>query len=401
MTDRTHLVPFFMILAISVTSMATDLYLPAMPIMVGFFDTSDDHIQNSISAYQIGMVFSALVYGPLSDAFGRRQILLTGFILFFISSLMLSACDNIDQLLMLRTIQGLAGGVSSALSPAIIRDKFSEAESNKIIAGMVMFILLTPAAAPIVGGYLTTYLGWRSCFFFIAASAFVSILLFAKFFPETHPMEARTKFHIVPIFNGYKEVLGNRSFLFYTLLHSLPSTAIFCHITTSPFVFINNMGVPADEFGYYVFGQIMIISATAYLVQRIAAKYSTTAVMLWGIKFYIIGSITASLGAYFMPESPMVAILSILPFFMGNPFVFPTSMSRAMSYAGTSKGSASASIASSRQLFAFAGSLAAAFLPHETMLPASLFICAISVLCLLSFLFAQRTERKFAHGTLA
>lgn len=390
-----------MILAISVTSMATDLYLPAMPLMVGYFGTTDDYVQNSISAYQIGMVFSALIYGPLSDAYGRKHILLAGFALFFLTSFLLSTSSNIDQFLVLRTIQGIAGGVSSALSPAVIRDRFSETESNKIITGMVMFILLTPAAAPIVGGYLTTSLGWRSCFIFIAISALISLILFARFFPETHPKEVRSKFRPTNIIRGYQTVLSNKSFLWYGLVHSLPSTAMFCHITTSPFVFINVMGVPADVFGYYVFGQIMIISATSFVVQRIVSKHSTTAVMSWGLKIFIAGGITGSIGAYLMPESPIVAVLSILPYFLGNPFVFPTSMSRAMSYAGTCKGSASASIASSRQFFAFAGSLSAAFLPHDTMLPACLFVLTTAIICQLAFFFAVRTEKKLAHGTLA
>ncbi len=307
--------------------------------------------------------------------------------------------SNIDQLLLFRGLQGLGGGVSAALSPAIIRDRFSERESGKIIAQMSIFILLTPAAAPILGGYLTTHFGWRSCFVFIMASVLISFLLFFKFFPETHPEEHRTKFRLRPLLRAYKQVLSNRSFFFYVLVHALPSAGIFCYITTLPFVFIKYMGVPTEVFRYYVFGQILMISFTSFLVQRIIASKSSNMMMSWGLGLYLIGSLGCLTAATLFFNSPVAATLLALPYFMANAFIFPTSMAKAMSFAGNARGAAASCIATARQFFAFLGSFIAAILPDASLLPTSIFLVIVTMIGIASFYLAQRWEKVLAHGT--
>lgn len=397
MVDRVRFIPYFMILAISVALMATDLYLPAMPMMVELLDTTDNLIQNSIAAYYIGLMLSAPIYGPLSDAYGRRRILLIGFGLFLISSILLVFTDNIYQLLTLRALQGLGGGVSAALSPAVIRDRFTEKESNKILSQMMMFILLTPAAAPIVGGYLTTFVGWRSCFVFIALSVLASFLLFLKFFPETHPVENRSEFRLKPLLNAYKTVLSNRSFLSYILVHSLPSAGMFCCITTTPFVFIRHMGVPTEYFGFYVFGQIMVVTVTSFFVQRIINSKDSIWMMTRGQAVYLLGAFGSMTAATFLSHSVEAAILMTLPYFMANTFVFPTSMTKAMSFSGHAKGAAAACIATSRQFFAFLGSFVAALLPDSSLLPTSIFMIAVALTGCVCLVLAYRWEKALAN----
>lgn len=391
-TSHKNLIPFFIILAVSVSLMATDLYLPAMPMMVDYFLSSDNTVQNSISTYQLGLVASAIIYGPLSDTYGRRRILLIGYGLFFLSSALLILIQTADQLLWLRFIQGCGAGVSSAIGPAIVRESFSEKDSSKIIAQMSIVILLTPAIAPILGGYLTAYYGWQACFVFILLVVCISFLTFLKMFPETNSIENREKLHIATLAHNYKKILSHRGFVFYVLYHSLPACALWCYLTVMPFAFIKYMKVSEEIFGYFVFTQAIVASLTYVYVQKTVTQKGPSVLMSQGLKLFGVGTLIIMGGAYFAPGSPWITTACALPFMVAPPFIFPTAMAKAMSYAGKAKGAAASCIAVTRQFFAFVGSLAAAIMNDNTFLPAAMFMAFIAILMAVSHYMAKKYE---------
>lgn len=392
-TIHQKFIPVLLVLAISVSMMATDLYLPAMPLMVDFFSSTDNYIQKSISAYQLGLFLSAVVYGPLSDSYGRRNVFLFGFALFFFSSALLLLAESTDQLLWLRLLQGCGGGVSSAISPAIIRDHYAEKQSTKITAQMSIVILLTPAIAPILGGYLTTYFGWRSCFVFIFLIVAFTFFVLFKFFPEKASESSVIAPRVNSLFKNYKQVLSNKTFFYYVLFHSLTSCSLWCYITVMPFAFIKYMDVSPEVFGYFVCAQVSAVSLTYMYVQRIVSTKDPTHLMHVGLTLLGLGSFGLIAAAYFAPQSPWISTMCIIPYMMGSPFIFPTSMSRAMSCAGSIKGTASSCIAASRQIFSLIGSLAAAAMPDQTLMPAALFMSATIIVMFISLKIATRNDQ--------
>lgn len=391
---RRNFIPYFMILAVSVSSIATDLYLPAMPVMTSFFLSSDNTLQQSISLYQLGLVFAALVYGPLSDSLGRRKMLLIGYGIFLICSTLLVFVESVEQLLWLRLLQGCGGGVSAALSPAIIRDHFTEKEGSKVIAQMSIIILLTPAVAPIAGGYLTAYFGWKSCFVFILTSVALTFFTLQRFFPNTDQTECKGDLHLSTIAKNYRNILSNKSFVFYVLFHSLPNCSLWCYITVMPFAFIKYMNVPEQQFGYFVFFQVSMVSLTSYYIQKVVMQKKANILMNNGMKFLAAGSLSLLAGSYFIPGSPWIATACVLPYMMGSPFLHATSMSKAMSYSGNAKGAAASCIAVTRQIFAFLGSLTAAILPDNTLAPTAVFMLIIVILMTASLHMARQYDTE-------
>lgn len=392
MTANKYLIPYLVIIAISVTLMATDLYLPAMPMMVDYFNASDNLVQNSISTFQLGIVFSAIIYGPLSDTYGRRRVLLVGYSIFMLSSFLLVLSTHIDYMLWLRLLQGSGAGVAVALAPAIIRDCFSERESGKVFAQMSIVILLTPAIAPVFGGYLTTYFGWQACFIFIAMSVAIALAIFSKFLPETNPIETRTKLRVKTLIKNYKLVLSNKSFMGYVLCHSLPSSAIWCYLTVMPFIYIKYMGVGPEYFGYYVFVQVMANALGSYFVQKTVIKQGANRTIFKGVLMFLFGSLTMTMAATLAPSSPILATMGAIPFLMGISFVFPTSLAKAMSFAAETRGAAGSCIASTRQIFAFLGSLTAAAMPDTSLFPAIIFMATIGTMTGISLYFAKKWD---------
>lgn len=371
-------IPAFVILAVSSTIMCTDLYLPAMPSMVDFFNSTENMVQNSIAAYLFGLVISALVYGPISDSYGRRPLLLIGFAAFLLSSTSLIFTSDIDMFILLRFIQGCGGGVSIALGPAIIRDCFNEKESSKVIAQMSIVILLTPAIAPILGGYLTTYFGWQSCFKFITAVVFLAFVCISLLFPETTNPEKRPRLNIKNIATNYLSLFTNQSFMLFVLVHSLPSAALWCLITVMPFIYINHMDVETHNFGFYIFTQIMVSIAGSYYVQRVVIEKGPIVIMQIGIKLAFLGSFTLLMSSLLAPTSAICAILSVFPFVLSIQFLFPTSMAKAMSYGGATLGIAASCVVTSRQLFSSIGSMFASAFPESSFAPTAILIAFVA-----------------------
>lgn len=385
---------FYLIAAVSLTLMATDIYLPAMPMMSEYFEVSNTIIQYTIALYVLGLVASALFYGPLSDSLGRRKMLLIGYGIFLVSSIVLTFTNNVGILLALRFLQGCGSGVASAIGPAVINDLYEEKESGKIIAQMSMVIVLAPAIAPTLGGYLAAYIDWRACFAFISIAVGVVYTIFYFHFPESHPKEIRSPLNLARLLGNYKQALSQKAFAAYLILHSLPSCGIWCLFTVLPFVFIKQMDVQTEHFGYYVAFMILGHSLTSFFVQRIIIRTGQKMLIRVGIAAMFISSLTLIFSALLAPQSPLIATLAIIPYMIAMPFLFPTSMSRALSYVRDIRGTGASCIALTRQAFSFLGTSVAAMISDVNLIPAAIFILVVSSCMLFTLKIAHRYEES-------
>jgi DHA1 family bicyclomycin/chloramphenicol resistance-like MFS transporter len=162
------------------------------------------------------------------------------------------------------------------------------------------------------------------------------------------------------------------------LLHSLPASALWCYITVMPFVFIKYMGVETHIFGYYILLQALAAAATSFYVQRVVTKHSSSKIMLNGLRLLFVGCVAMFIAALWVPKDPLIATFCVIPFLMGIPFIFPSSMAKAMSFVSHSKGTAASCIATARQFFALVGSLVAAALPDDTLFPTALYMLIVA-----------------------
>lgn len=201
----------FILLLVVVGQASIDIYLPSIPAMMSTFAASAERMQLTVSIFLLGYGGSQLVYGPLSDRFGRKAVLLFGLPLFIAATLGICVTTSATTLLLLRALQGVAMGAASVCARAIMRDCFEPSELPAASSTMAMGWALVPILAPMLGGYLQHYLGWQYSFGFLALLA-TSLLLYLTFgMRETNQLRTRA-LSLSGSFAAYALLLRSRAF---------------------------------------------------------------------------------------------------------------------------------------------------------------------------------------------
>ncbi|MCG2584110.1 multidrug effflux MFS transporter [Massilia sp. TS11] len=198
-------------------ALAIDAFLPSIPAIAQAFQVSPIAAQQTLSVYLFLFALMMLFYGTLSDSFGRRPVLMAGFALYTLSSLAASLAPSFAVLLVCRAMQGFSAGSGSVISNAIVQDRFSGPQAQKMLAQMMMVFGLAPAIAPVIGGWLQVLFGWRSTFLFMALFGAVMLATIYFALPESLPKEQRHAFHPVVIARNYWKVMVHHQFLLLVL----------------------------------------------------------------------------------------------------------------------------------------------------------------------------------------
>jgi DHA1 family bicyclomycin/chloramphenicol resistance-like MFS transporter len=196
---------FFIILGAigAITPLAIDMYLPAMPVIAKDLGVSAGSVQMTLTAYTTGFAIGQLLHGPLSDSYGRRPIMLIGIFLFGIGSLICASVDNIEALAYIRAAQGFAGAAAAVVIQAVIRDMFDREDFAKAMSFVTLVITLAPLVAPMLGGHLAVWFGWRSIFWVLTAFALIVICMVLWKIPETLKAGNRQKLHLKSTLKNY------------------------------------------------------------------------------------------------------------------------------------------------------------------------------------------------------
>lgn len=252
MTGRSPGIAFAVVLgAITLIGPLTiHLYLPAMPEVKREFGASDALVQLTFSIVLIAMAVSTPIYGSLSDRYGRRPVLLAGFLLFLTGSLISAIAPTLSVLIAGRLVQAIGAGCGITLSRAIARDAYGPAALVTAIAYLTMAYTLGPMIAPPFGGILIDTFGWRSEFWFAFAAG--AMILVAVFFVvhETHGKKDRPV-RAGSILSHYASLLADRRFLAFVLQSGFMSVTFFAIAAASPFLMKDLLGRSASEYGLY------------------------------------------------------------------------------------------------------------------------------------------------------
>lgn len=273
----------FLILIIGLASpLASNLYLPSMPALSGYFHTNDDVIQLTITSFLLSFGVFQLIYGPLSDRFGRRKILFIGFLIAMIGSIACAASKTAWQLIAARFILGAGVAVSSALSRSILRDAFS-GQTLMIIATRIFTILsLTPMVATLIGSYLDAWFGWQFNFIILVIFIVFDCAVVWFYFSETNQHLHLSALKPKQLFKDYWHVLSNPIFLGNTLCAGFASAAVTVYNALSPFLFQDNLGLTVIQYGWIsaVIASGMVIGR--FITSLLMRKFSSYQVMLLG-----------------------------------------------------------------------------------------------------------------------
>ena len=324
----------------AITPLATDLYLPALPIMPGELNTTASNIQMTIGVMTFGVALGQLFGGPISDTMGRKLPLIVGNLLCVISSIICAFAPNIEILLLGRFLQGLTGSVGVVIAKAIARDFASGQELTKLFALLMMVNGLAPVLAPLIGGQLLLFTTWRVIFVILAV--FSAILLVGSLlFRESLPKEKRITGGVGVAVKNYITLIKDKPFLGQTLIQLFAFGGFFAYISGSSFVYQNIFNLSAQEFSY-LFGinscGIVLASAISSRVSNVITAKQLLTFSLWQLT---IGSLLFLIAMIF--EWSLIPVTTILFFTVCTVSLFGSaSFSMAMTNYGKMAGSASA-----------------------------------------------------------
>ncbi len=318
-----------------------DTYLPAFPAMAQSLHTTDIAIQQTLAAYLIPFAFMMLWHGALSDALGRRRVILVGLLLFFLSSLLCAFATGIETLLLGRVLQGLTAGTGVIVSRAMVRDLYGGAEAQKLMAQVSILFAVAPAIAPIIGGWILQYFEWHGIFFFLAAFSFMLLLACALWLPETLALETRQSLHPVTLWHAYRRAFSHHEFRRLSFATALNFVAGFIYILASPVFLIRHLGVSSNSFGIMFIPVVLGMMVGSYLSGRTAGKISTLATVKIG---YALMASAAALNLVInlsLPPSLPWAIVPLPIFTCGMALSMPTLQLMALDHFPERRGLAS------------------------------------------------------------
>lgn len=255
----------------SIAPLSTDMYLPALDHIKSSFATSNFLTQLSLASFFIAFAFGQLIYGPLSDIFGRKKPILVGIAIFISSSLGCILIDDVHSFIVLRFFEALGGCAGVVIARAIVNDLFDIKEAAGVFALMMVVSSLAPMLSPTFGGILLQYFSWQSIFttlFVLGILIFLMVLFGLK---ESAPHLKGKKFSNKAMIQSYKAVLSDKKFLVYVFVAALALAAMFAYITGSNFVFTHFFGISELDFsilfGVNALGFVIFANVNAKLVQ--------------------------------------------------------------------------------------------------------------------------------------
>ena len=254
------------------------VFVPALPAAAKDFGASPGTIQLTITLYLVGVAVGQLLYGPLSDRFGRRPVVLAGFVLFVASTLFAMLALSIEQLIVARVLQSLGGCSGLVLGRAMVRDGTTAENATRQLGLLTMTMTIAPALAPAVGGFISAWIGWRAIFALLGLMGFVVLGLAALTLPETHRAIGDRR-GATQLFNSYRRLLRLPVFVGYAVAGAAMTTSIYAFLSASPFLFIDLLGRPASEVGLYYVVLVGAASGGGFVASRLAGRLATRQTM--------------------------------------------------------------------------------------------------------------------------
>lgn len=290
--------------------LAIDLYLPALPAIAAGLAATPEAVQLSITVFLAGFAIGMLFYGPISDRYGRRTVMLSGIALFVAASLACMLATSAEQLIVARFVQALGGGAASVLARAVVRDVYAPTEAIRKLSLMAMVTAIAPLVAPLLGGLLLGWFGWRGTF---AAVLAWGILCFAVVWwqlPETLPAERRGALPLSGAFAAYLHLLRDPVVIALLLAGGMSFAAMFAYITASPFYFIELQRFSPTAYGALFAANALGIFAANYLNSRLVKARGAAAMAGIGSACGFAGAVLLAL-AVAQPECVAAVIVGL------------------------------------------------------------------------------------------
>lgn len=276
------------------TPLSIDMYLPALPVIAVDLRGSAGDIQLTLSAFMIAFGAGQIFYGPAGDRFGRRPVILAGLVVYMVASIGCAFAAAAGHLIALRFLQGLAACGGVVLARTMVRDLAEKDQAARAMSLMLACTSIAPMLAPLIGGQILWFAGWRAIFWVLAgAGVFAFVVAWAKL-PETLRPEYRQPFALGSIVKRFGELLRHRAFMGYAFAASFQFAALFSFISGSPFVFIERYGIAPREYGLVFGGMVVFMTVGSLLNARFVRQLGAGPILRWAVLVPAVAGTTAA-----------------------------------------------------------------------------------------------------------
>ncbi len=307
------------------TPLSIDMYLPALPVIAVDLHSTVGDIQLTLSAFMLAFGLGQIFYGPAGDRFGRRPVILAGMAIYVLTSIGCAFAAAAEQLVLLRLLQGLSACGGVVLARTMVRDLAERDQAARAMSLMMACTSIAPMLAPLIGGQILWYLGWRAVFFILAGIGVIAWTASYIRLPETLRPEYRQPLVVSTILKRFGELFRHKAFMGYAFTSSFQFSALLSFLSGSPFVFIERYGVSPRAYGV-IFGSIVVFMTLGSLLNAKFApvfgaakilRYAVIVPAIVGPAALILGLIEARYGAigmwpFFFCFAPQIATISMI-----------------------------------------------------------------------------------------
>jgi DHA1 family bicyclomycin/chloramphenicol resistance-like MFS transporter len=252
-------------------TMAMHMFIPALPAAAADLATSPGTIQLTITLYIVGLAFGQLLYGPISDRYGRRPVLLAAFTLYLAATVGAWVAQSVGELILARVAQAIGGCGGLVIGRAMLRDSAPADDAARSMALLSMCVSISPAVAPAIGGFVSGAGGWRAVFALLSVLALLLLVLCVLILPETHRGERRSA-SVRSMLASYKHLLRQRNFVGWAVGGASTTTSLYAFLASSPFIFQNLLGRSPQEVGLYYVLLVGGVATGSFVAARLAGR---------------------------------------------------------------------------------------------------------------------------------
>lgn len=292
MHKENSFLPVLIIFSLIAACIEIDISVPSFPDMILYFQADAQKVQSTLTFNFIGVCISGLLYGPLSDCYGRRSMMLFGGLLFTLGSLGCVFSGSIEMMIISRFIQGIGTSALLVIVYAVIADVYEGAQATKFMGIMNAVLTAFMAIAPVLGGFINEYFGWRANYTTVAALSAISLIALYFGLPET--LKEKKPFSLNEILSGYGKLISSFEFGSYAFIGGALCGAYLVYVASASIMYINTMGHSMIS---YSINQAIIIgtfSVFSLFVGKFQSLYGTKKCIQTAIILHVIGALMTS-----------------------------------------------------------------------------------------------------------
>jgi DHA1 family bicyclomycin/chloramphenicol resistance-like MFS transporter len=308
---------------------SVNIYLPVLPQLEKVLEIGRSTASLTVTVFLIGFSATQLVWGPLSDRFGRKPILLCGLAISVTGAALTASANSIELFMAARILESVGIGVAPVLARAVLTDSLDRNHVSNAMAYTAVVVALVPAVAPIIGGYLNLLWSWRSIFVFVAAYGAVLVLTCALRLPET--IRSRNSgLKAAAVVGEYREMLSQREYLGYIGSYAIAFGTLIGYYAAAPYIFVKALGYTPHEYGYLLLVNVGFYVLGASLARILVPKVGTVRPIVFAIVAFASTSIIFVALEFFSTLNTLSVLLPMCIFIFGSGLVSPAANTGAM-----------------------------------------------------------------------